>query len=422
MLAELYPAHVAHLNEAYARAAEASGVDTLVLHAGSPAPVDRFDDQYHPLRPTPAFAHFVPLLEPDALVIVRPGRRPALVRPRIDDFWEAAPEAPPDWVLAPFDLVADVPIGKRAVITSARPAWALADEINPAGLLAALAQTRTLKTEYERECIAEASRRAVRGHLRTAADFAAGDPSELALHLAYLDATSQDDVDTPYKNIVALGEHAAILHFVRYHRAAAGRAEQSLLVDAGGQCHGYASDITRTHVRGRGAGVDLFRALVEAVDALQQRVIAEIRPGMAYEALHDRSHELLAVALMEVGLGRGSAEALLARGITRALFPHGLGHSLGIQVHDVGMKLTAPRTDNPFLRNTSIIEVGQVFTIEPGCYVIDALLEPLRFDDRGDLLDWKAIDAIRPFGGVRIEDDVAVVEGGVRDFTREAFA
>ena len=78
-------------------------------------------------------------------------------------------------------------------------------------------------------------------------------------------------------------------------------------------------------------------------------------------------------------IGRGSASALVERGVTRALFPHGLGHSLGLQVHDVGMRLRAPRPDNRFLRNTSAIEIGQVFTIEPGCYVIDALRgnEPL---------------------------------------------
>jgi Xaa-Pro dipeptidase len=322
-------------------------------------------------------------------------------------------------VLAAFDVgEAEAPAGpRRAVVSSAPPAWADAGEINPPALLAALDQVRTRKTDYEHACIAEASRRAVRGHRRAAELFAGGDPSELALHLAYLDATGQDDVDTPYKNIVALGEHAAVLHFVRYHRTAPGRAAQSLLVDAGAQHLGYASDITRTYVRGSGAGADLFGALIARMDALQQAVIAAIRPGMPYEALHDHSHELLGVVLADLGIGRGSAESLVARGVTRALFPHGLGHSLGIQVHDVGMKLTPPRADNPFLRNTSLITEGQVFTIEPGCYVIDALLEPVK-----DLLDRGAIDAIRPFGGVRIEDDVAVVAGGVRNFTREAYA
>ena len=98
-----------------------------------------------------------------------------------------------------------------------------------------------------------------------------------------------------------------------------------------------------------------------------------------------------------------------------------LGHSLGIQVHDVGMRLRPPRADNPFLRNTSVIEAGQVFTIEPGCYFIDGLLAPLRGDQRAALLDWTTVDALRPFGGVRLEDDVVVTAGGMRNLTREVW-
>jgi Xaa-Pro dipeptidase len=143
---------------------------------------------------------------------------------------------------------------------------------------------------------------------------------------------------------------------------------------------------------------------------------------MPYEDLHDESHRLLAAALCELGIGRGSPEALVERGVTRALFPHGLGHSLGVTVHDVGMKPRPPRPENRFLRNTSVIEVGQVFTIEPGIYVIDPLLAPLRADDRRALLDWAAIDELRPFGGIRIEDDVVIEPRGVRNLTREAFA
>jgi Xaa-Pro dipeptidase len=132
---------------------------------------------------------------------------------------------------------------------------------------------------------------------------------------------------------------------------------------------------------------------------------------LPYEDLHDDSHRLLAVVLRELGIGRASPEELVARGVTRALYPHGLGHSLGVTVHDVGMKLRPPRAENKFLRNTSVIEPGQVFTIEPGIYVIDALLAPLQADDRRDLVDWDAI-----------EDNVVVEARGVRNLTREAFA
>ena len=105
--------------------------------------------------------------------------------------------------------------------------------------------------------------------------------------------------------------------------------------------------------------------------------------------------------------------------MTRAFYPHGLGHSLGIQTHDVGCGLRAPRADNPFLRNTTDVAVGQVFTIEPGVYFIEALLAELRGKPESNLVDWSVVDALAPLGGVRIEDDVFVEDAGVRNLTRE---
>jgi Xaa-Pro dipeptidase len=423
-----YPAHLETLQRGTAAALAEHGFDALVLCSGAAASKNRFDDQSWPLNPTPAFAHWCPLVEPDAYVVIRPGQRPRLVRTVADDFWEAQPAPESDHFWSSFEVVeiapghtADaLPGGKIAVVTR-DPGTSPPGEVNPPALIASLDALRTRKTPYEIECLAEASRRAARGHRAVAAAFAGGTPSELELHLAYLAASEQDDPAAPYKGIVALGAHAAILHYVTYQKERIA-GDTSLLVDAGARCLGYGSDITRTYVRGTGPGAARFGALLARLEALQQEVIRRIRPGAAYEDLHDETHRLLAAALLELGIGRGGADALVELGVTRALFPHGLGHSLGVTVHDVGMKPRAPRPENKFLRNTSVIEPGQVFTIEPGVYVIDALLAPLRADQRKDLLDWAAIDELRPFGGIRIEDDVLVEAAGVRNLTREAFA
>jgi Xaa-Pro dipeptidase len=426
--AATYPAHLESLQRGTEAALAAHGFDALVLCSGTATAKNRFDDQARPLNPTPAFAHWCPLLEPDAYVVVLPGQRPRLVRTVVDDFWEAPPVQESDHFWSAFEVVESAPgragdalPGGRVAVITRDPGTSPPGDVNPPALLGALDALRTRKTAYEVECLAEASRRAVRGHRAIAAAFAGGTPSELELHLTYLAASEQDDPAAPYKGIVALGAHAAILHYVSYTKERVA-GDTSLLVDAGAKCLGYGSDITRTYVRGKGAGAARFGALVAAVDALQQEVIRRIRPGLPYEDLHDDSHRLLAGVLLELGIARGGAEALIERGVTRALFPHGLGHSLGVTVHDVGMKLRQPRPENRFLRNTSVIEPGQVVTIEPGVYVIDALLAPLRADDRRDLIDWDAIAELRPFGGVRIEDDVLIEAAGTRNLTREAFA
>ncbi len=427
-LRQLHAAHVAALDRAYAKILADQRLDAVVVVAGRAAARSPFDDQWWPLCVTPTFAHWSPLCEPDATLVIVPGARPRLVRVIHDDYWHSATQPESDHFWSAFDVVEvgeaeaiaqHLPAGRVAVIANAAPPFASPGPLNPPALVAALEAVRTRKTPYELACLTEASRRAARGHRAIRAQFEASGGSELALHLAYLAASDQDDGDTPYKNIVARGPHAAVLHHIVYDKQAPAVVDDSLLVDAGAGCLGYAADITRTWTRGTGAEVDEFRALVAAVDRLQQTLCAEIRPGVEYEALHDRSHELMAAALIEVGLGRGSADELVARGVTRALFPHGLGHSLGLQVHDVGLKPRAPRPDNRYLRNTTVIEVDHVFTVEPGCYVIEQLLAPLRADDRAALLDWGRVDRLARFGGVRIEDDVVVGATGVRNLTRE---
>ena len=423
-----YGAHLETLQQGTEAALAAHGFDALVLCSGAQTAKNRFDDQAWPLSPTPTYSHWVPFAEPGSYVVIRPGRRPTLVRTVVDDFWEASAQPESDHFWASFEVVEvppghagdALPGGKVAVITR-DPHASPPGAVNPAPLVAALDLLRTRKSAYEIECLVEASARGVAGHRAAAARFGSGEPvSELELHLAYLAASAQDDAWTPYKNIVALGAHAAVLHYIAYETKQVS-GDTSLLVDAGARYLGYGSDITRTYARGDGAGARRFADLIARMDALQLAVCARIKPGKAYEELHDESHYLLAQLLLDADLARGSADELVGRGITRVLFPHGLGHSLGIVTHDVGMKPHPPRPENKFLRNTSTIEVGQVFTIEPGLYIIDALVAPIRAGDRASLVHWGALDEVKPFGGIRIEDNVLVEAGGIRNLTREAY-
>jgi Xaa-Pro dipeptidase len=420
-----YLAHVAALQTATARAIEQAGFGALVIHSGTAQKRSVFDDQYWPLRPVPHFAHWAPLEVADCALLVRPGQRPALLRNVARDYWDGAAVVDDLRFLEAFDVVdlADAerarehfPAGTRIAFVGedlGRAArWGFAVEAqNPPALLRALDALRVKKSEYERACLAEANRRAALGHGRVREAFFDGDHSELDLHLLYLGATAQDDPETPYKNIVAQGEHAAVLHHVHYGRRASGAS--SLLLDAGATFRGYASDVTRTWVKGHGAGVDAFAHLVAGVEKLQQATCAKVKVGDPYESLHDHSHRLLAGVLLETGIVKGASDAeLVDGGVTRLFLPHGLGHSLGLQCHDVGCALEKPRADNPFLRNTSVIEPDQCFTIEPGCYFIPEKLDLLRASSLSGRVSWKLVGELAKLGGVRIEDDVVVRAAG----------
>ena len=417
----LYFEHVVILEQKVAAILAEQGWDALVVEAGSAAKKSRYDDQYWPFRPSPPWAHWLPLAEPDAALVVRPGRRTALLRTAETSFWEKPPAPESTAFEQAFEVVRGRGAasavehgggGRVAVVGEARDP--------PVDLVKALDALRTIKTPYEVACLAEANRRARAGHDALREAFHGGDASELDLHLTFLRATAQDDADAPYKNIVALGESAATLHHVAYGRHARSRGRRSRSwFDAGATCRGYAADVTRTWVKGSGAAASTFAHLVAGVEAMQQRLCAAVAVGTPYEQLHDESHRQVGVLLRVVGLVRASAEEAVASGVTRAFYPHGLGHSLGLQTHDVGCGLRMPRADNPFLRNTSDVAVGQAFTIEPGIYFVDALLAALKGGPAAGLVDWKMVEALAPLGGVRIEDDLLVLPQGVRNFTRE---
>lgn len=421
-LVEQYRAHIAALTKSAHQALALEGFDAVALHSGTLVKKSEFDDQYWPMRAVPHFSHWAHLEWPDTVVHIEVGKKPRILFNRQKDFWERVPE--PDWELlgAAFELVEiKTPLGfvdalkpkaKLAFIGESvkRAAeWGiLVDHVNPKGLLGRLDELRVFKSEYEITCLREANRIAAMGHRAVKAAFELGERTELKLHLLYLEATSQDDPETPYKNIVALGDSAAILHHVHYRRAPLVEAK-SLLLDAGATYRGYASDITRTYAaKDASAGGVAFTELVSRMEGLQLALVDSVRVGRPYESLHDEAHDRLGAVLTEMGIVKMSAAECVSSGVSRKFLPHGLGHSLGIQTHDVGCAKIRPRSDNPWLRNTRVIEAGQVFTIEPGVYFIDTLMAELRGSPQGGAVDWSLVDALASFGGIRVEDDVLV--------------
>ena len=138
---------------------------------------------------------------------------------------------------------------------------------------------------------------------------------------------------------------------------------------------------------------------------------------------------MLAEVLVDAELATGDSETLLETGVTSAFFPHGLGHLLGVQVHDVGGHqadesgtIIDPPSGHPFLRLTRVLEEDMVLTIEPGLYIIDMLLDNLRGTPAESHVNWDMVDWLRPYGGIRIEDDIRVMANGQENLTRDAFA
>ncbi len=189
--------------------------------------------------------------------------------------------------------------------------------------------------------------------------------------------------------------------------------------------HGSASDITRTYATDAGE----FADLIAAMDAMQRQLCAAVVAGLDYRDLHLRAHLDIAGILKDFEIINGSAEAAVESGLSSVFYPHGLGHYLGLQTHDVaGLIADAegtpiPRPEgHPFLRLTRHLEAGNVLTIEPGLYFIEPLLRQWR--ENGDLtaINWDKTEAMAKYCGIRIEDNVVVTEGTPRNLTREAFS
>lgn len=220
-----------------------------------------------------------------------------------------------------------------------------------------------------------------------------------------------------YTSIVTT--HGEVLH----HQTSLGLMHDGdlLLVDAGAESiEGWASDVTRTWpVSGSFSG--LQAQIYDAVLAAQAAAIDACRPGVRFRELHRLAGKVLVERLIDVGLFKGSAESLLERGAAAVFFPHGLGHLLGLDVHDMedlgdlaGYAEGRTRSEDiqeRFLRLDRDLEAGMVVTIEPGFYCIPERLQGPEFEALRPAVDSALLEQLSGVRGIRIEDDVLVTEG-----------
>ncbi|MBN2430418.1 MAG: aminopeptidase P family protein [Acidobacteria bacterium] len=204
------------------------------------------------------------------------------------------------------------------------------------------------------------------------------------------------------------------------------REGRLLIMDAGAETEmGYAADITRTTPVGgkfNARQKEIYEIVLKAINTS----IEAIKPGIKYRQVHLHAARIVAEGLKSVGLMMGDPAEAVAQGAHALFFPHGLGHMMGLDVHDmenlgenyVGYDADTTRSDQfglAYLRLGRELEPGFVLTVEPGIYFIPALIDQWRKEGKcTQFIDYDKVETYKDFGGIRIEDDVLVTNTGQR--------
>jgi Xaa-Pro aminopeptidase len=428
------------LAERRARVAERWALtdEVVVVRAGEPAGWSG-TDQHFAFLPHPDVAYLTAVGSPGTtLAFDAAADEWELFGPRFTPerlVWEQ----PPTPVGRPLDELADwlaersertvIDLGASAAMPETMPSppsgasqdGEPASVVNPVlRLSAAIALERITKDEAELDDIRQAAAASTAGFEWVYANAAPGmTEREIQVGMeAQFYAAGAPRV--AYDSIVASGPHGAYLHYVYAGddplRPATRTVDAGdlLLIDAGAQYGGYASDVTRTMVVGADP-TDEQEFLWKLVLSAQQQTTDMCRPGIVWKEVHLVAARILGAGLVEMGVLRGDPAELVSEGAVALFFPHGLGHLLGLSVHDItSIPYSREPSDDPLLSKLGpdrVLGPGMVTTVEPGIYFIDALLcDPARREKFADSVVWERVEELRGLGGIRIEDDVLVTD------------
>jgi Xaa-Pro aminopeptidase len=400
-------------------------------------------------RQDSSFLYFTGCVLPDAAALIRPDGHTTVWLPApdpADELWEGpAPslaslrlalgvDAVRDAAELDADLRALEPFATLAVADEAKNAWMTSirgGELRfgklsgDDDLIDAVIQLRRPKSAAEIDELRRAASVTRAAHVALMRATRPGE-SERTLAALFRAVATRYGFDLGYH--IILSQRGEILH--NHEHADPLQAGRLLLLDAGAETpSGYTADVTRTWpVDGRFDGRQ--RAAYEAVLAAQKASINLVRAGRPYRDVHFASCQVIAQFLRDERLTHLSADDCVAEGAHALFFPHGVGHHLGMDVHDLenfGDRPSYPpgvprdpRFGTRYLRLNLPLEAGWVVTIEPGFYVVPAILRDADLRSRHAAhVDFERANSWIGFGGIRIEDNIHVLPEGSENLTAE---
>ncbi|XP_062356016.1 xaa-Pro dipeptidase isoform X3 [Cinclus cinclus] len=287
-----------------------------------------------------------------------------------------------------------------------------------------IAECRVIKTDMELEVLRYTNKISSEAHKEVMKAVKVGmkeyEMESLFQHYCY---TRGGMRHTSYTCICGSGENSSVLHYGHAGAPNDKTIEDGdlCLFDMGGEYYCYGSDITCTFPANGKFTADQ-RAIYEAVLKASRAVMKAVKPGVAWPDMHRLADRVHLEELTRIGILKGNVDDMVKVHLGAIFMPHGLGHLLGIDVHDVGgYPEGVERIEEPGLRSLRTarrLQQGMVLTIEPGIYFIDHLLEQaLKDPAQSCFIDSSVLQRFRGFGGVRIEDDIAVTATGMELLT-----
>lgn len=403
---------------------DADKVDAIYV-AGEMARLWPDSDIGVPFRQGRYFLYVTGCSEPDCHVLYHVGSmKLTLYLPPIDEdsvMWSGLPKSPEealeeydvDEVKYSTELSNDLTTLKT--VAGIQKSAQFPSVVEDAILKQAFDEARMIKDEHEIKLLREAQKITHNCHMAVMSALPI-ETNERHIHAEFMYHSIRQGCKTPaYDPICCSGTNAGTLHYVKNDEDMENRL--LVLIDAGAEYESYSSDVTRTWPI-NGHWTTEARQVYDIVAKMQEETMKRIRPGIQWEDLHMLAHRILIDEFLKLGLFQGgTAEEIFQSGISGAFYPHGLGHMMGLEVHDTGGR---PNYEDPdpllrYLRIRRKLEAGMVVTVEPGCYFNDFLLAP--HVKSHDYINWSLLEKYKPVGGVRIEDDVLVTPTGFENLT-----